>query len=69
MKRQDYLDAEYGYRWSDKPRAAVRIALAFPNVYHLGMSNLGFQLVWRAAHEQSGVSAERIFLPDPDQLP
>lgn len=67
MKRQDYLCAEYGYRWQDKPEAELRAALAFPNVYHLAMSNLGFQLVWKAAHEHPHACAERIFLPDADQ--
>ncbi len=63
MKRQELLAAEYGYRWQDKPRAEIRIALAFPNVYQLAMSNLGFQLVWKAAHDHVAASAERVFLP------
>ncbi|MBM3267243.1 MAG: radical SAM protein [Candidatus Sericytochromatia bacterium] len=68
MKRQAYLAAEYGpFRWQDKPAATQRAAFAFPNVYHLGMSNLGFQLVWRHAHEHPDTCAERVFLPDPDE--
>lgn len=67
MKRQAYLGAEYGFRWRDKPASRLRAALVFPNVYHLGMSNLGFQLIWKAAHDHSRTAAERVFLPDADQ--
>lgn len=70
MKRQAYLAAEYGrFRWTDKPGARMRAALVFPNVYHLGMSNLGFQLIWKAAHDHPDTAAERLFLPDADQDP
>ncbi len=70
MKRQAYLAAEYGrFHWADKPGARTRTALVFPNVYHLGMSNLGFQLIWKAAHDHPQSAAERVFLPDADQDP
>ena len=29
----------------------LRVALAFPNTYHIGMSNLGFQTVYRLFNE------------------
>ncbi|MBI6545732.1 MAG: radical SAM protein [Cyanobacteria bacterium NC_groundwater_1444_Ag_S-0.65um_54_12] len=67
MRRQDYLTTEYGWRWADKRNARLRVALIFPNLYRLGMSNLGFQLIWQAAHRHPGVAAERLFLPDRDQ--
>jgi len=41
------------------------IALAFPNTYYIGMSNLGFQTVYRLFNILYDVTCERVFLPDP----
>ncbi len=43
----------------------LRFALTFPNSYRLGMSNLGFQLVYRLLNERDDTVCERAFLPDP----
>jgi len=43
----------------------VKFALAFPNTYRLGMSNLGYQLVYRLLNERPDTVCERTFLPDP----
>ena len=49
-----------------KPHAGrLRIALAFPNTYHVGMSNLGFQIVYRLMNDREDTVCERVFLPDP----
>ena len=42
----------------------VRIALVYPNRYHVGMSNLGFQSVYRLFNEYDHVVCERAFLPE-----
>ncbi|MBT5877096.1 MAG: radical SAM protein [Candidatus Latescibacteria bacterium] len=44
----------------------VRIALAFPNTYYVGMSNLGFQTIYRHLNLRQDVVCERAFLPDPE---
>lgn len=46
--------------WTGK----IRIALAYPNHYHVGMSNLGFQAVYRLLNDQQDVVCERVFLPE-----
>ena len=46
----------------------LRIALAYPNRYHVGMSNVGFQAVYKFWNELPDVVCERVFLPDPDEL-
>ena len=46
----------------------LRIALGYPNTYHVGMSNLGLQVVYGILNQTPGVSCERFFLPDPDEL-
>jgi radical SAM superfamily enzyme YgiQ (UPF0313 family) len=48
---------------------ATRIALAFPNTYYVGMSNLGFQTMYRHLNARSDVVCERTFLPDPADMP
>jgi radical SAM superfamily enzyme YgiQ (UPF0313 family) len=45
-------------------RVRLRIGLAFPNTYAVGMSNLGFQLVYRLLCLHPEVCCERFFLPD-----
>lgn len=61
---QNYLAAESGA--ISKPHGdLLRFALAFPNTYRLGMSNLGYQLVYRLLNEREDTVCERVFLPDP----
>jgi radical SAM superfamily enzyme YgiQ (UPF0313 family) len=43
---------------------AFRVALCYPNLYFVGMSNLGFQSVYAMLNAIPGVSCERAFLPD-----
>ena len=50
-----------------KPSAdRIRVALVYPNRYHVGMSNLGFQTVYRLINEIDHVVCERAFLPEQD---
>jgi radical SAM superfamily enzyme YgiQ (UPF0313 family) len=41
----------------------LRVALAFPNTYFVGMSNLGLQTVYRLFNADERVVCERVFLP------
>src|ERR1700716_1372460 len=47
-----------------RKQAATRIALCYPSPYHVGMSSLGFQTIYREIHAHDDASAERAFLPD-----
>jgi radical SAM superfamily enzyme YgiQ (UPF0313 family) len=61
------LSREVGGR--HKPHAGrLRIALAFPNTYFVGMSNLGFQTVYRLFNECDEAVCERVFLPPKQEL-
>jgi radical SAM superfamily enzyme YgiQ (UPF0313 family) len=52
-----------------KPGAArLRVALVFPNTYFVGMSNLGFQTVYRLFNARDEVACERVFLPPRTQV-
>ena len=46
----------------------IRIALAFPNRYHVGMSNLGFQFVYEALNRFENIVCERVFYPEPEDI-
>lgn len=49
-------------------RGRVPVALAFPNRYAVGMSNLGFQSVYGLLNSLDGVVCERVFYPEPEDL-
>jgi radical SAM family uncharacterized protein len=44
----------------------LRVALAFPDVYEVGMSHLGLKILYKVINEQSDFAAERVFAPWPD---
>jgi radical SAM superfamily enzyme YgiQ (UPF0313 family) len=46
----------------------LRIALAFPNTYWVGMSNLGFQTMYRLFNAEEDIVCERFFLPPKQEL-
>ena len=57
------LDAEQGTvhkDWGGK----IAVALVYPNAYAVGMSNLGFQTIYRHLNALPDVVCERVFLPD-----
>ena len=59
-----YLGGEMGS--VVKPEATLRIALAFPDVYEVGMSHLGLKILYRILNDLDGVAAERVYAPWPD---
>ncbi len=66
-RHRDALSKEVGY--VRKPHGGrLRVALAFPNTYFVGMSNLGFQTVYRLFNELPDVVCERVFLPGRQEL-
>ncbi len=46
----------------------ITICLLYPNFYHAGMSNLGFQTIYERFNAEDDVVCERAFLPDPEDL-
>ncbi len=38
--------------------------MCYPSPYHVGMSSLGFQTIYREVHAHPEATAERVFLPD-----
>jgi radical SAM superfamily enzyme YgiQ (UPF0313 family) len=67
MQSRKILSREVGH--VHKPHGdRLRIALAFPNTYYVGMSNLGFQAVYRLFNALDNVVCERVFLPPRQEL-
>jgi radical SAM family uncharacterized protein len=67
QKARGILEKERGTvrkPWGDKHS----ICLIYPNTYHVGMSNLGFQTVYQCLNSEDDVVCERAFLPDPEDL-
>ncbi|HET6960095.1 MAG TPA: radical SAM protein [Vicinamibacterales bacterium] len=61
------LSKEVGY--VKKPHGSrLRVALAFPNTYWVGMSNLGFQTIYRLFNAEDDIVCERFFLPPKQEL-
>jgi radical SAM superfamily enzyme YgiQ (UPF0313 family) len=60
------LSAEEG--WVLKRGARLRVALCYPNVYSIGMANLGFQALYEIFNKIPDVSCERVFLPDEREM-
>jgi radical SAM superfamily enzyme YgiQ (UPF0313 family) len=66
-RASDVLSREVGFiRKSHGGR--LRVALAFPNTYFVGMSNLGFQTVYWLFNELDDVVCERVCLPPKQEL-
>jgi radical SAM superfamily enzyme YgiQ (UPF0313 family) len=66
-RARQVLARETGYVL--KPHGGrLRVALAFPNTYWVGMSSLGFQTVYRLFNGLDDVVCERVFLPPKQEL-
>jgi len=46
----------------------ISVALVYPNTYAVGMSNLGFQTIYRHLNAVPDVVCERVFMPEPADL-
>ena len=58
------LQAERGTIVKPDGQARIRFALAYPNTYCIGMSNLGMQTMYRVINQRPDIVCERAFLPD-----
>lgn len=66
-KIDDLLSKERGTIHKD-PGGRINICLVYPNTYHIGMSNLGFQGIYTLLNERADVVCERAFLPDDEDI-
>jgi len=58
-----YIGNEHGQIKKPWDSASSRIALAFPDLYEIGMSHLGLRLLYQALNSQTDILCERVFMP------
>lgn len=61
------LSKERGTVFKD-PGGKVSLCLVYPDTYHIGMSNLGFQGIYGLINSRKDCLCERAFLPDDEDL-
>ena len=58
-----YIDHEIGSIKKDHKSVDVSIALAFPDIYEVGMSHLGLRILYYILNCKDWIAAERVFAP------
>ncbi|MBW7863540.1 MAG: TIGR03960 family B12-binding radical SAM protein [Candidatus Hydrogenedentes bacterium] len=65
-KPSRYLGTELHSVHKDPATVRLRVALVFPDVYELGLGNLGLHILYHILNGMDGVWAERAYTPAPD---
>lgn len=63
QKPARYVGGEYGSVRKDKKQVDIRFAFCFPDIYEIGMSNLGYRILYGVMNRMEGVWCERAFAP------
>src|ERR1700678_3975139 len=63
QKPARYLGGEFGARVKDWAQVEARVCLAFPDVYDIGMSHLGFKILYKILNDGADTLAERAYAP------
>jgi radical SAM family uncharacterized protein/radical SAM-linked protein len=58
-----YTGAEHGSRRKDWAAVEARVCLAFPDIYDIGMSHLGFRMLYKILNDDARLLAERAYTP------
>ena len=58
-----YIGKEYNSVVKDKDKIDIRFAMCFPDVYEIGMSHLGIQILYDMFNRMEGVWCERVYSP------
>jgi radical SAM superfamily enzyme YgiQ (UPF0313 family) len=61
-----YIGGEWNQVVKDHRAVDVTFALGFPDVYEIGMSHLGFRILYSLLNAREDTAAERVFCPWPD---
>ena len=62
-KPSRYIAAEWNAVMKDPAIAEVRIALAFPDTYEIGMSHLGLKILYQLLNARPEIFADRVYAP------
>ena len=63
QKPARYTGGEFNSIVKSPEETEVSIALAFPDIYEVGMSYLGFKILYHILNLENGVAAERVYAP------
>lgn len=63
QKPARYTGGEFASIIKPADEVETTICLAFPDVYEVGMSYLGFKILYHLLNKQQGVQAERVYAP------
>ena len=66
MKPSRYVGTEFNSVHKDPSETDLRVALVFPDLYDLGLGNLGLQILYATLNELPWCWAERAYAPAPD---
>ena len=61
-----YIGQEWNVAKKDFEKAEIKFALCFPDLYEVGMSNLGLRILYGLLNNIAGVCCERFFSPEMD---
>jgi len=61
-----YVGLEFNARRPNVDAAGVRIVLAFPDAYRIGISHMGHQLLYHLCNDIPGTACDRTYCPMPD---
>ena len=62
-KAARYIGGEVNAVMKNKDEVDIRFAMAFPDVYEIGMSNLGMMILYDMFNKRDDVWCERLFSP------
>ncbi|OJV64501.1 MAG: B12-binding domain-containing radical SAM protein [Clostridiales bacterium 38-18] len=65
-KPSRYIGGELNTFNKEITEEMIRFCFAFPDVYEVGMSHLGMQIIYNLLNQQEDVFCERVFSPWPD---
>ncbi|ACI18613.1 TIGR03960 family B12-binding radical SAM protein [Dictyoglomus thermophilum] len=65
-KPSRYIGNEHNIIIKPWNEVKLRVALAFPDLYEIGMSHLGFQIIYYLLNRRDDVLCERVFVPGID---
>ena len=65
-----YIGNEWNSVMKEKSDVKIRFALCFPDVYEIGMSHLGIQILYNMYNQRPDIWCERVYSPwtDLDQI-
>ena len=61
-----YIGNEVNSVMKDPAKVSIRFAMCFPDVYEIGMSHLGIQILYDMFNRREDVYCERVYSPWPD---